>query len=168
MRAGDHLAARRGGERDHAIDLGDRTVLRFAPGRGFRRLALAEFADGTDRLEVVVHRERTYPPAAVVARAFSRLSQAAFGGMFQSAEQFAAWCKSGVLPAAATVPAPARRARGMPSGSPKGKGAGSRAPGRKARTKARGAAKRSGTRATKKRPAGKVPAPPVRRRRRGR
>lgn len=118
MGQGDHLRIARGGAWDHAVDLGDRTVIRWAPGRGVERLEAAAFEAGVGTVERVIHRERVYRPDLVVARAFSRLAEAAYGAMFGSSEQFATWCLNGRIgaspspaPAAPTArrPAPARR-----------------------------------------------------------
>ncbi|HSB19920.1 MAG TPA: hypothetical protein VLD85_07940, partial [Anaeromyxobacteraceae bacterium] len=94
MTQGDHVRARRGGAWDHAIDVGDRTVIRFVPGAGFERCEYGDFVAGADRVEVVVHRERVFRPSLVVARAFSRFAEAAYAGMFRSPGQFAVWCKT--------------------------------------------------------------------------
>jgi len=127
MSQGDHVRARRGGAWDHAIDVGDRTVIRFVPGAGYQRRGYADFTAGADRVEVMVHRERVFRPPLVVARAFSRFAESAYAAMFRLAEQFAVWCKTGRAPAeeppgaaplagrragpskAAGKPAPARR-----------------------------------------------------------
>lgn len=112
MGQGDHLRIRRGGAWEHAIDLGDRTVIRWAAGRGVERLAADAFGAGVAPVERVVHRERVYRPDLVVARAFSRLAEAAYAGMFLSSEQFATWCVNGRI-GGAPVPAPAApKARG--------------------------------------------------------
>jgi len=104
MAAGDHLRVNRSGAVDHAIDVGDRTVIRWRQGVGLERVERALFAPDGTALEVVIHRGRVYRPALVVARAFSRFAESAYRAMFRSAEQFAAWCKSAQLP---PVPAPA-------------------------------------------------------------
>lgn len=129
MKAGDHLRALRTTGWDHAIDLGDRTVLRFVAGAGIVRTGLAEFAAGAP-VEVVTHREPVFRASVVVDRAWSRLREAALAGMFHGAEQFATWCKSGQLPSdpashpAAPPSGPAQRpgkaaARAAPKASPK-------------------------------------------------
>jgi hypothetical protein len=97
MPQGDHLRARRDGGWDHAIDLGDRTVIRWIAGRGVQRCTAADFAAGSGPVELVVHRERVFRPAVVVARAFSRFAEAAYDAMFRSPEQFATWCKNGQM-----------------------------------------------------------------------
>src|SRR5512142_2852548 len=105
MEAGDHLRALKNGVWEHAIDCGDRTVFRFTRGNGtapeVRRTPFAEFEDGAERVEVVAHPERAYPAPMVVARAFSRIREAALVHMFADSEQFALWCKTGQLPQAA-------------------------------------------------------------------
>lgn len=138
MAAGDHLRVNRGGAVDHAIDVGDRTVIRWRAGAGLERVERALFAPDGAALEVVIYRERVYRPALVVARAFSRFAESAYRAMFQSAEQFAAWCKSAQLPplaAPAAAPArPATRAAAKKRPAP-----GKAAPARPARAKAAGA-----------------------------
>lgn len=105
MKAGDHLRVLKDGAWDHAIDVGDRTVIRWVPRLGVLRSGHGEFVSGAERGEVVVHRERTFKPREVVARAFSRFAESAYAAMFASPEQFAVWCKNGQLPAAAGAPA---------------------------------------------------------------
>jgi len=116
MAAGDHLRVTRGTETDHAIDVGDRTVIRWRAGAGVERVERAAFAPGDATVEVVVHRERIYRPALVVARAFSRFAESAYRAMFASPAQFAVWCKCAQLPAVTAVEAPAtaRKARPAP------------------------------------------------------
>jgi len=115
MPAGDHLRVNRGGEVDHAIDVGDRTVIRWRRGAGVERVERGLFAPDGAALEVVIHRERSFRPPLVVARAFSRFAESSYRAMFQSPEQFAIWCKSAQLPAVAAKPeAPARPARKAP------------------------------------------------------
>jgi hypothetical protein len=116
MGQGDHLRARRGAVWDHAVDLGDRTVIRFVPGRGLERTGYAGFTDGAEEVEVVVHRERVYRPPLVVARAFSRMAETAYAAMFSSPEQFAVWCKSGSLPPAPPGATATARSRSAPRG----------------------------------------------------
>ncbi len=132
MRVGDHVRVLREGRWDHAIDCGDHTVIHFVAGASpaVRHTALADFARIGERVEVVPHPERVYPAREVVARAYSRLGDASFGHMFASAEQFAVWCKSGLLPPVpAAAPGPAASAA-----------TGSRAPARSGpRKKTRGA-----------------------------
>lgn len=112
MKAGDHLRVLKDGVWDHAIDVGDRTVIRWVPRLGVLRSGHGEFVSGAERGEVVVHRERTFKAREVVARAFSRFAESAYGAMFQSPEQFAVWCKNGQLPAAPLeAPVKARAAR---------------------------------------------------------
>ncbi len=115
MRAGDHVRVLREGRWDHAIDCGDRTVIHFVggPGAAIRHSPLADFARIGERVEVVPHLERVHPPREVVARAYSRMGDPAFAHMFGGAEQFAVWCKSGLLPppsGAAPWPLPAEAA----------------------------------------------------------
>lgn len=114
MKAGDHIQITREGVAEHAIDLGDRTVLHFVKGPGVRRSPLAQLACGA-RVQVVTHRERVYAPRLVVARAFSRLADSALAGMFHDSEEFATWCKTGRQPvrplAASSVASPLEVAR---------------------------------------------------------
>jgi hypothetical protein len=116
MKAGDHLRVLKDGVWDHAIDVGDRTVIRWVPRLGVLRSGQGEFVSGAERGEVVVHRERTFKPREVVARAFSRFAESAYAAMFASAEQFAIWCKNGQLPAVAAAPAAPRKAAARKAG----------------------------------------------------
>lgn len=144
MAAGDHLRATRGGETDHAIDVGDRTVIRWRAGAGVERVERAAFAPVGATVEVVIHRERIYRPALVVARAFSRFAESSYRAMFSSPEQFAVWCKSAQLPAvsAAEAPAPARKARPAPKAATRARKASPRpAPKKAAAAAVRGKAK---------------------------
>ena len=101
MKAGDHIRILKDGEWQHAIDVGDRTVIHFAAAGGVKRSRLDSLSAGAQRVEVVTHPERVYAPKMVVARAFSRFSESAFGAMFSDSESFAVWCKSGGSPPAA-------------------------------------------------------------------
>jgi hypothetical protein len=106
---GDHIRALKNGRWTHAIDLGDQRVLflvdrpNLAPADRLRRVYRPDFTAGASRVELVVHRERTYPAKAVVARAWSRFMDPSVVAMFADSEQFAAWCKIGRLPEVATV-----------------------------------------------------------------
>ena len=139
MLAGDHVRVLREGRWDHAIDCGDRTVIHFVGGAGtaIRRSPLADFVRVGERVEVVPHAERVYPPREVVARAYSRMCGPSFVHMFTDAEQFAVWCKSGLLqpPPAGAAPGP----RPAPESAAPAK---VRAPARRGGKKA-GAAKRA-------------------------
>jgi hypothetical protein len=114
---GDHIRALKGGKWVHGIDLGDQRVLHLAedpglpPGDRLRRVYRPEFTAGASTVQLVVHRERTYPARAVVARAWSRFMDPSVVAMFRDSESFAAWCKIGrvpeVSPAKAAVAAPA-------------------------------------------------------------
>jgi hypothetical protein len=129
---GEHIRALKGGRWIHAIDCGDDTVLLLAeepaPPR-VRRAYRPEFVAGAAAVEAVTHRERTFPPAEVVRRAYSRASDPALAAMFGDSESFADWCTSGRtvgtrnVAVAAPVAAPgigpgrstpARRRRGAP------------------------------------------------------
>jgi hypothetical protein len=106
---GDHIRALKNGRWTHAIDLGDQRVLflidrpNLPPADRLRRVYRPDFTAGASRVELVVHRERTYPAKAVVARAWSRFMDPSVVAMFADSEQFAAWCKIGRLPEVATV-----------------------------------------------------------------
>lgn len=158
MRAGDHVRVLREGRWDHAIDCGDRTVIHFVggPSPAVRRSALADFARIGERVEVVPHAERVYPAREVVARAYSRMGDPSFAHMFAGTEQFAVWCKSGLLPAApaagpgapGSAPTKAARRKARPATprkakAPRGPARGKlRRPARPAKKAARGARKR--------------------------
>ena len=104
MRAGDHIRITRGGVSEHAIEVGDRTVIHFVQGEGVRRSRLYQLAPDGARVEVVVHPHRVYVPKQVVARAFSRFSDSAYAAMFRDSEEFASWCKTGKVPARPLAP----------------------------------------------------------------
>jgi hypothetical protein len=107
MMAGDHIRIQQSSGSQHGIDVGDRTAIVFDHGVGPRRVRLEPLPDGA-RVEVVTHIERVYAPKQVVARAFSRFSEAAFAAMFADSEAFAVWCKTGrPAPTSFTSPAPA-------------------------------------------------------------
>jgi len=123
---GDHIRALKNGRWVHGIDLGDQRVLFLAdqpglpPGDRLRRVYRPDFTAGASQVELVVHRERTYPAKAAVARAWSRFMDPSVVAMFQDSEQFAAWCKIGRLPAVAppAQPAPRRAAAAKPVPAP--------------------------------------------------
>jgi hypothetical protein len=124
---GDHIRALKNGTWVHAIDLGDQRVLHLqeqpglAPGDRLVRVYKPDFTAGAERVELVVHRERTYQPRAVVARAWSRFMDPSVLAAFTDSEQFAAWCKIGRMPehaaeeAAPAAPAPAKPAKAAPA-----------------------------------------------------
>jgi hypothetical protein len=101
---GDHIRTLKAGRWTHAIDCGDETVLLLAdtaaPPAHVRRSYRPEFVSGADAVEVVRHRERTFPADEVVARAYSRIADPALASMFRDSEAFAEWCTTGRLPAA--------------------------------------------------------------------
>jgi hypothetical protein len=105
---GEHIRALKAGRWVHAIDCGDETVLHLAeepaPAR-VRRAYRPEFVAGAATVEVVTHRERTFPPAEVVRRGYSRAADPALAAMFAGSESFAEWCTSGRILPAAGVPA---------------------------------------------------------------
>jgi hypothetical protein len=100
---GDHIRTLKAGHWTHAIDCGDETVIVLAeaaePPR-VRRSYRPDFVAGADTVEVVRHRERTFPADEVVARAYSRISDPALASMFRDSEAFAEWCTTGRLPTA--------------------------------------------------------------------
>jgi hypothetical protein len=116
---GEHIRTRRNGHWVHGIDCGDETVIHLAEDAGrVLRSYRPEFVSRAESVEVVKHRERTFPASEIVARAYSRISDRALAAMFRDSEAFAAWCATGRLPAgpanvavglreAATPPAPA-------------------------------------------------------------
>jgi hypothetical protein len=127
---GEHIRALKGGRWSHAIDCGDETVLHLADDetrRAVRRSYRPEFIAGAEVVEVVRHRQRTFPGNEIVARAYSRIADPALASMFVSSEAFAHWCATGRPPAPddeAEAPAPAPRARGAaaPRTAPSAKG----------------------------------------------
>lgn len=101
---GEHIRALKDGRWNHAIDCGDETVIHLSeeathPSR-VRRSYRPEFVAGAAVVEVVTHRERTFPAAEVVARAYSRISDAGLSATFRDSEAFADWCVTGRLAAA--------------------------------------------------------------------
>ena len=166
MKLGDHIRTIANGRFDHAIDCGDRTVIHLvaaASGAGraeVRRSRLSDFTMSAERVEVVTHSQRGYPPRMVVARAFSRLGDSAAWAMFPSAEHFATWCFNGQAPASGAGPA-------IPEPpTPSARAPGSARPAPKPRSKTRPAKKRAAPRrAPPKKPARrKAPARPRARR----
>jgi hypothetical protein len=116
---GDHIRTLKSGRWTHAIDCGDETVIVLGDDAGdaprVRRSYRPEFVAGADAVEVVRHRERTFPAEEVVARAYSRIADPALASMFRDSEAFAEWCTTGRLPpgprnVAIAVPAPAGKA----------------------------------------------------------
>jgi hypothetical protein len=100
---GEHIRVLKGGRWLHAIDCGDETVLQLvesAPPPRVRRAYRPEFVAGAEAVEVVTHRERTFPAKEVVRRGYSRASDPALAVMFQDSEAFAEWCKTGRIPGA--------------------------------------------------------------------
>lgn len=101
---GEHIRTRKGGRWNHAIECGDETVIHLpdgVPGMArVRRSYRPEFVSGAEAVEVVTHRERTFPASEVVARAYSRIADPALAAMFPDSEAFADWCATGRIPAA--------------------------------------------------------------------
>jgi hypothetical protein len=135
---GDHIRALKDGRWIHGIDLGTQQVLHLVEdpslpaGHRLRRTYKPDFTEGAISVEVVIHRERVFPPRMVVARAFSRLADPAVVAAFRSSEQFAAWCKASRLPPAAEE---AGRPARSQAGGKKGKAARQAAPKKAARKK---------------------------------
>jgi hypothetical protein len=103
---GQHIRILKGGRWVHAVDCGDETVLHLveeaSPPR-VRRAYRPEFVAGAVSVEVITHRERTFPAQEIVRRAYSRASDPALAVMFQDSEAFVEWCATGRLPAARNV-----------------------------------------------------------------
>lgn len=112
---GEHIRTRKDGRWNHAIDCGDETVIHLEGDVGrarVRRSYRPEFVSGAEVVEVVTHRERTFPATEVVARAYSRIADPALAAMFRDSEAFADWCTTGRLssgPANLLAPPPARK-----------------------------------------------------------
>src|SRR5512146_635799 len=97
---GQHIRILKGGRWVHAVDCGDETVLHLAaeaPPPRVRRAYRPEFVAGAEAVEVVTHRERTFPPKEIVKRAYSRASDPALASMFADSESFVEWCTTGRL-----------------------------------------------------------------------
>lgn len=111
---GEHIRTRRDGRWTHAIDCGDETVIHLAedaPGAALvRRSYRPTFVSGAEAVEVVTHRQRTFPANEIVARAYSRIADPGLAAMFRDSEAFAEWCATGRLPAG-----PANVAVGVPA-----------------------------------------------------
>jgi hypothetical protein len=103
---GQHVRVLKGDRWVHAIDCGDETVLHLvdeAPRR-VRRAYRPEFVAGAGAVEIVTHRERTFPPKEIVRRAYSRASDPALAAIFRDSEAFAEWCATGRLAGSRAVP----------------------------------------------------------------
>jgi hypothetical protein len=103
---GQHIRILKGGRWVHAVDCGDETVLHLveeAPPPRVRRAYRPEFVAGADAVEVVTHRERTFPAKEIVKRAYSRASDPALAVMFRDSEAFVEWCTTGRLATARNV-----------------------------------------------------------------
>lgn len=169
---GQHIRILRSGRWVHAVDCGDETVLHLAeeaPPARVRRAYRPEFVAGADAVEVVTHRERTFPAKEIVRRAYSRASDPALATMFPDSEAFVEWCTTGRLssarnvaldvpgltsPASAPAPAPAAAPETAP-------GAGKAKPARASRPSARrpGAGKKAAARKAAPRAKAKAAAP---------
>jgi len=153
---GDHIRTLKAGRWTHAIDCGDETVIVLGAEDGqpprVRRSYRPDFVAGAEAVEVVLHRERTFPAEAVVARAYSRIADPVLASMFRDSEAFAEWCTTGRLPAgprnvAIAVSAPAPRtaaparppAPAAPRPKPKARAAVKAKPASAAKAKARAA-----------------------------
>jgi hypothetical protein len=130
---GAHIRVLKDGRWIHAVDCGDETVLHLVeetPPPRVRRAYRPEFVAGAAAVEVVLHRERTFPAKEIVRRAYSRASDPALAAMFRDSEAFADWCTTGRLagsrnvaldvpgiapPPASDTPAPAPKARPAPA-----------------------------------------------------
>ena len=147
---GEHIRALKGGRWVHAIDCGDETVLHLveeAPPPRVRRAYRPEFVAGSDAVEVVTHRERTFAPKEVVRRAYSRASDPALAAMFHDSESFVEWCTTGRLSAARNVavevPGIAPAQPKPPSALKNGKPAGTAKPAVRAKAAARAPARKA-------------------------
>lgn len=160
---GEHIRALKRGRWNHAIDCGDETVIHLASDdasfRSVRRSYRPDFILGAEAVEVVTHRERTFPASEVVARAYSRISDPGLAAMFRDSEAFADWCVTGRLgapPQSRAVPTPALASSPSPGET---REAPAPAPGAKPQAKAKGAARARPARAgTKRRSTGKASA----------
>jgi hypothetical protein len=97
---GEHIRILKEGRWIHAVDCGDETVLHLAeesPPPRVRRAYRPEFVAGATSVEVVTHRERTFPAKEIVKRAYSRASDPALASMFRDSEAFVEWCATGRL-----------------------------------------------------------------------
>lgn len=123
-----------------------------------RRAYRPELVAGAATVEVVTHRERTFPARQIVERAYSRASDPALAAMFRDSEAFVEWCTTGRLSAAPNVavtvpgvapaqrsakPAPAKRSAKPPAKAAPAKRTAKRTPKRtgRARTSAKPARK---------------------------
>jgi len=137
---GEHIRALKRGRWVHGIDCGDETVLHLAeeqPPRRVRRAYRPEFVSGADTVELVTHRERTFPPREVVRRAYSRAADPALAVMFHDSEAFADWCTTGRLVGPRDVALPAPAAPAAPAALPAARSAPPRERRRTARAKPR-------------------------------
>lgn len=119
---GEHIRTLKKGRWNHAIDCGDETVIHLAEEgatRTIRRSYRPEFISGAEVVEVVTHRQRTFPSDEVVARAYSRIADPALAAMFATSESFAHWCTTGrPLPPSAPPTSRATTAPRKATGAP--------------------------------------------------
>ncbi len=177
---GQHIRVLKDGRWIHAVDCGDETVLHLAeeaPPPRVRRAYRPEFVAGADAVEIVTHRERTFPPKEIVKRAYSRASDPVLASMFRDSEAFVEWCATGRLSGprnvavelgGAAAPAPPKPAAPTPAKKPapakgaQAKGKAGLAAKAKAKAgparRAKAAGKRTASRAKAKAPARKAPA----------
>jgi hypothetical protein len=179
---GQHIRALKGGRWIHAIDCGDETVLHLADEAAPQRVRRAyrpEFLAGSAAVEVITHRERTFPAKEIVQRAYSRASDPALAAMFRDSEAFAEWCSTGRLPGARNVavevpglvpaaepakaraPAAPRKASARKASAPRRKKAPARraAPARKAKATLKRASKGAKARGGRSKPRRQAKAP---------
>jgi hypothetical protein len=107
---GEHIRILKDGRWIHAVDCGDETVLHLSeesPPPRVRRAYRPEFVAGASTVEVVTHRERTFPAKEIVKRAYSRASDPALASMFRDSEAFVEWCATGRLSGPRNVALPA-------------------------------------------------------------
>jgi lecithin:retinol acyltransferase len=156
---GEHIRTRREGHWTHGIDCGDETVIHLvqeAPGSArVRRSYRPLFVSGAEAVEVVTHRQRTFPADEIVARAYSRIADPGLAAMFRDSEAFAEWCATGRLPpgpanvavglavASSASPSAAAREPAAPASPAKARPAASPRPRAKPAPKARKSSKRA-------------------------
>jgi hypothetical protein len=98
MPRGDHVSAHRGGYQHHGIDLGDETIVHFAPGRHggpltVQRTWMRDFA-GADPVHLVPY-ATAFPPDYVCLLALSQLGRKDYSLFSDNCEHMAVFCKTG-------------------------------------------------------------------------